>query len=77
MPTKKATGLKTCALAREHLNSQGLSIAEFARTHQLPYGIVYQVLTGKKKGRRGAAHKAAVLLGIKRGVVLPDAKPDA
>ena len=73
MTTKKATRLKTSKSAREHLESQGLSIAEFARTHRLPYGTVYQVLTGKKKGRRGDAHKAAVLLGMKRGTVLPPA----
>lgn len=46
-----------------------MSVAAFARQHELPYGIVYQVLTGKKKGRRGAAHRAAVLLGIKAGIV--------
>lgn len=61
--------LRTPEQAKEHLEQQGISVAEFARTNNLPYGIVYQVLSGKKKGRRGAAHKAAVLLGIKHGVV--------
>ena len=61
--------LRTPEQAREHLEQQGISVAAFARTHKLPYSIVYQVLTGQKKGRRGAAHNAAVLLGIKHGVV--------
>lgn len=77
MTAQKATRLKTSKLARKDLDAKGLSIAEFARMHQLPYATVYQVLSGKKKGRRGAAHKAAVLLGMKHGVVLPDAKTDA
>lgn len=77
MPSKRSTRLKTSKQARAHLDAQGISVAQFARNHDIPAPIVYQVLSGTKKGRRGAAHKAAVLLGIKHGVVLPDAKPDA
>lgn len=29
----------------------------------------YQVLAGRKKGRRGEAHKVAVLLGMKDGII--------
>ena len=65
----KAAKLRTPAEARAHLDSQGISVADFARTHALPYGTLYQVLTGKKKGRRGDAHRAAVLLGIKAGQI--------
>ncbi len=77
MRKHKSNCLKTREQARVALEEQGISIAEFARTHGLTYPTVYQVLNGQKKGRRGAAHKAAVLLGMKNGVVLPDAKPDA
>ena len=33
----------------------------------------YQVLAGRKKGRRGEAHKVAVLLGMKDGIILNEA----
>lgn len=71
MATKKTSenGLRTCEQARAELDRQGLSIADFARMHELDYGTTYQVITGAKKGRRGEAHRAAVLLGIKEGVI--------
>jgi len=69
MTNGKGKQNRTPSAARAALDSQGISVAEFARKHDLPYGTVYQVLTGQKKGRRGAAHRAAVLLGIKSGVV--------
>ncbi|HEY5804875.1 MAG TPA: DNA-binding protein [Lysobacter sp.] len=50
------------------LDARGQSVAEFAREHDLQPGTVYQVLSGEKKGRRGEAHRAAVLLGLKQGV---------
>jgi hypothetical protein len=31
------------------------------------------VLAGRKKGRRGEAHKVAVLLGMKEGIILSEA----
>jgi gp16 family phage-associated protein len=73
MSRTKATRLMTSKQARAHLDAQGVSIAEFARKHEISAPIVYQVLSGTKKGRYGAAHKAAVLLGMKRGTVLPPA----
>ncbi|MGO1072692.1 DNA-binding protein [Lysobacter sp. CA199] len=60
--------LKSPDQAKADLEARGISIAEFARGHGLRYGTVYQVLTGKKKGRRGEAHRAAVLLGLKKGI---------
>jgi gp16 family phage-associated protein len=61
---------RTPEAARAALEAQGISVAAFARTHKLPYSTVYQVLTGDKKGRRGDAHRAAVLLGIKAGQII-------
>lgn len=55
--------------ARRALDHQGVSIAEFARTHSLNKNLVSDLLNGRKKGRRGEAHRAAVLLGIKEGVI--------
>ncbi|KAE9659318.1 DNA-binding protein [Pseudomonas sp. PB105] len=55
--------------AREALDRKGMSIAEFCRTHSLNKNLVSDLLNGRKKGRRGEAHRAAVLLGIKDGVI--------
>ncbi|MDO8908894.1 MAG: DNA-binding protein [Pseudohongiella sp.] len=59
--------LLTPEQARSALDKAGKSIAEFARDHSLDEPTVYQILAGRKKGRRGEAHRAAVLLGIKAG----------
>ncbi|MBA1187549.1 DNA-binding protein [Pseudomonas entomophila] len=53
--------------ARSELDRVGMSIAEFCRQHGLNKNLVSDLLNGRKKGRRGESHRAAVLLGIKRG----------
>lgn len=60
---------RTPAQAKAWLDEQGKSIKDFADENNLDPATTYQVLAGTKKGRRGQAHKAAVLLGIKEGVV--------
>ena len=55
--------------ARADLDRKGISIAEFSRLHGLNKNLVSDLLNGRKKGRRGEAHRAAVLLGIKDGVI--------
>ena len=55
--------------ARAELERRGISIAEFSRLHKLNKNLVSDLLNGRKKGRRGEAHRAAVLLGIKDGVI--------
>lgn len=55
--------------AREALLQRGQSVMEFARLHLLNPSTVYAVLSGQSQGRRGESHRAAVLLGIKQGVV--------
>lgn len=55
--------------ARAALDRQGMSIAEFSRIHSLNKNLVSDLLNGRRKGRRGEAHRAAVLLGIKDGVI--------
>jgi gp16 family phage-associated protein len=67
--------IKTPAEVREDFDRRGISVAEFARQNGLPQGTVYQVLSGQKKGRRGEAHRAAVLLGLKAGFI-SGAQPD-
>jgi len=55
--------------ARAVLDRKGISIAEFSRQNALNSNLVSDLLNGRKKGRRGEAHRAAVLLGIKVGIV--------
>lgn len=60
---------RTPAQAKAWIESQGKTVKEFAEANDLDLHTTYQVLAGKKKGKRGESHKAAVLLGIKEGVV--------
>lgn len=55
--------------AREALDRKGMSIAEFSRQNGLNKNLVSDLLNGRIKGRRGEAHRAAVLLGVKDGVI--------
>jgi gp16 family phage-associated protein len=55
--------------AREALDRKGMSIAEFSRKNGLNKNLVSDLLNGRIKGRRGEAHRAAVLLKIKDGVI--------
>ena len=69
------TGIRTAAQAKAWLEYQGKSVQEFAREHGVDPATTYQVLAGRKKGKRGEAHKVAVLLGMKDGVIAPQASP--
>lgn len=55
--------------ARKRLAAIGISAKEWAEQNELTPSTVYAVLNGQKKCLRGQAHRAAVLLGIKEGVV--------
>ncbi|WP_307495549.1 MULTISPECIES: DNA-binding protein [Pseudomonas] len=46
----------------------------FVREQGVDPATTYQVLAGRKKGRRGEAHKVAVLLGMKEGIILAEAE---
>ena len=76
------TGIRTAAQAKAWLEYQGKSVQEFAREHGVDPATTYQVLAGRKKGKRGEAHKVAVLLGMKDGIItsqgthLTEAKDD-
>lgn len=63
------THVRTIEEARRDLERRGKSIKQFAREIGVSERIVYGLLQGRFKGRRGQAHKAAVLLGIKDGVI--------
>lgn len=55
--------------AREALEKRGQSAKDFAAMHNLSPSTVYAVLSGQSQCRRGEAHRAAVLLGVKQGVI--------
>ena len=55
--------------ARDALEKRGQSAKDFAELHNLNPSTVYAVLSGQSRCRRGEAHRAAVLLGIKDGVI--------
>jgi len=60
---------QACQAARKRLQHQGISVKEWAEQNGLTPTTVYAVLNGQKKCLRGKAHRAAVLLGIKEGVI--------
>lgn len=61
--------LKTAEEVRIDFERRGVNVTQWARDRGLTRQAVFAVLNGKTKGRRGDAHKAAVLLGIKDGVI--------
>lgn len=64
-------GIRTAAQAKAWLEHQGKSVQQFAREHGVDPATTYQVLAGRKKGKSGEAHKVAVLLGMKDGIIIP------
>lgn len=61
--------VKTAEEVVKDLNRRGKSIPSVAREIGVSPGIVYALLQGRVIGRRGASHRAAVLLGLKDGIV--------
>lgn len=47
----------------------GISLSEWARAHGFSAPLVYQVLSGKRKGVRGESHRIAVALQLKDGSI--------
>lgn len=47
------------------LRANGVNLSELARQHGLPRQVLVDLLRGKRKGHRGQAHEAAILLGLK------------
>lgn len=51
--------------AKRWFEAHGVSVTDWAAAHGFEREAVYDVLNGRTKGRRGAAHRIAVALGIK------------
>ena len=58
---------KTLDQVRDELWRQGLTVAQWSRDHGYRREQVSDVLHGRAKGRNGASHEIAVLLGVKDG----------
>lgn len=61
--------MKTMQQAKEEMRFRGKSMAEWARENGFSPEMTRKVLRGKFKCWRGDAHKIAVKLGVKEGVI--------
>ena len=61
--------LRTPQEARDELQRKGISVSQWAAANGFTVNMVFEVLSGRKKGIRGEAHNIAVKLGIKEGEV--------
>jgi gp16 family phage-associated protein len=60
------------ARARAMFSRVGYTIPQFAKELGVHPEMVRRVLWGMVAGKRGQAHKIAVALGIKDGVIVPE-----
>lgn len=51
---------------RQEFLEEGMSVADWARTHSFSLPLVYAVLKGRNHATRGESHKIAVALGLKK-----------
>lgn len=63
------------AAARKRFNRVGYSQRRFAEELGVSPALVTEVLAGRKKGLRGDAHRIAVALGLKQGVIVARGTP--
>lgn len=61
--------LKTIDEVKRDFERRGISAANWARAHDIRPGVIYEIFSNRSACKRGEAHRAAVLLGIKDGVV--------
>lgn len=64
--------LRTPEDVRAEFQRKGVSIAQWSTANGFNTNMVFEVLSGRKKGVRGQAHKIAVTLGLKEGEVVED-----
>lgn len=55
----------SCNEVRNLFESGGISVAQWSRENGFQTALVYRVLSGDAKCRRGETHKIAIALGIK------------
>lgn len=57
---------------RAEFSRKGVSISAWALANGFNSNLVFEVLSGRKKGARGQSHKIAVALGMKEGEIVND-----
>lgn len=60
---------------RQRLSRIGKTAVDVARELAVPVATVRGVMDGRIKGERGDAHKVAVALGLKDGIIIDDDMP--
>lgn len=60
-----STKVRTLEQARHWFEAEGVTVSDWAKENGFPREVVYAVLAGRTRGRRGCAHEVAVALGIK------------
>ena len=66
---KQSIPLKCREEVKKFFTVRGLSISGWAKDHNLAPQYVYDLLNGRTAGERGESHRAAVLLGLKEGII--------
>ncbi|SNS05972.1 phage-associated protein, BcepMu gp16 family [Humidesulfovibrio mexicanus] len=63
---------RTSQDVKKEFERKGISVASWARANGFETNLVFEVLSGRKKGVRGQSHKIAVKLGLKAGEIIED-----
>ena len=66
---KQSIPMESREEAKKNFYTRGLSISGWAKAHNLAPQYVYDLLNGRTAGERGESHRAAVLLGLKDGII--------
>ena len=61
--------LRSLEEIEREFDRRGVSKADWAREHGIRPGVVYEIFSRRSSCKRGEAHRAAVLLGLKEGVI--------
>lgn len=67
IPSTTARPCRTRKEALAWFHASGMAVSGWATENGFSPSVVYALLAGRTKGRRGEAHRAAVALGLKVG----------
>jgi len=67
--------IRTPQEARSWLQRHGVSVTEWSRVNGLDPRVVFALLSGRTRGLRGEAYRAAVTLGLRPGPGIGDENP--
>lgn len=61
--------LRSLEEIEREFDRRGVSKADWAREHGIKPGVLYEIFSRRSSCKRGEAHRAAVLLGLKEGII--------